>query len=209
VKLTIFGATGKTGRHLVSQALDVGHDVTAFVRDPAKLVVEHERLRLVQGDAMDAAKVSEAVVGADAVLVALGHTKNTPADMQAVASRHIVTAMKEHGVRRLVSLTGAGVRDPKDEPKVIDRAIVGVMKLISRRVLEDAKGHAAVLKGSGLDWIIVRGPMLTDGPKTGEYRVGYVGKGSGTRASRADVADFMLKQLKDDGYLRQAPMVSS
>lgn len=68
--------------------------------------------------------------------------------------------------------------------------------------------HAEVLRHSGLDWTIVRGPILNDGGKTGEYRVGYVGKNSSTKISRADVADFMIRQLDDDSHLGQAPMVS-
>ncbi len=212
MKLAIFGATGKTGVPLVKQALEAGHEVVAFGRTPAKLKEqqgEHERLTFVAGDATDQAAVKRAVAVADAVLSVLGQGKNSPKNMQTVATKNIVAAMKEHGVRRLVSLTGAGVSDPKDEPKLADKIIRFLLKRLSGEVLKDAENHAEVLKGSGLDWVIVRGPMLTNGPYTGNYRVGYVGKGSGTRASRADVADFMVKQLKDDSYLRQAPMVSS
>lgn len=190
------------------QALEGRHEVTAFVRDPARLGMDHPRLRIVSGDVMDAARVEEAVAGSEAVLSALGHTKASTKDIQTAGTENIVAAMKKHGVRRILSLTGAGVRDPKDQPKLSDKIIVFLLERLQGDVLRDAVVHAEVIKESGLDWIIVRGPMLTDGPHTGAYRVGYVGKNSGSKASRADVADFMLAQLSSDEYLGQAPMVS-
>lgn len=208
MKLTIFGASGRTGRCLVEQALAAGHDVTTFVRDPAKLPLRHERLTTVQGDAMSAAAVERAVTGADVVLSALGHTQSTPPDMQTVATRHIIAAMKQHGVRRLISMTGAGVAAPQDRPRLINHLIAFALKTFSGTVLKDAEGHAEVIRNSALEWIIVRGPILTDGPYTGTYRVGWVGINTGARISRADIADFMLKQLNDNTYMRQAPMVS-
>ncbi|MGB3682053.1 MAG: SDR family oxidoreductase [Rubrobacteraceae bacterium] len=208
MRLTIFGASGRTGKPLVEQALAACHEVTAFVRDPSKLGISHERLTTVEGDVKDYAKVQEAVVGADAVLSALGHTKTSAKDVQTVGTENIVAAMKRFDVKRLVSLTGAGVRDPKDEPKLFDKAITTLLKLLQKDVLEDGENHARAIEKSSLDWVIVRGPMLTEGDKTGEYRVGYVGKNSGSKISRADVADFMLRQAEDDAYLGRKPMVS-
>jgi putative NADH-flavin reductase len=208
MKLTIFGATGRTGRPLVEQALEQGHEVTALARDRSKLGVRHGRLAVVEGDVMDLAAVDRAVAGAEAVLSVIGRRKDSPEGMQTAATENIVAAMKKHGVKRLVSLTGAGVRDPRDEPKLFDRAITALLKLLQREVLEDAEGHARVIEKSGLDWIIVRGPMLNEGEKKGTYRVGYVGKNSGTKISRADVAGFMLRQVEDDAHLRQKPMIS-
>ena len=209
MKLVIFGATGKTGIPLVKQTLEAGHEVKAFVRSPEKMPVKHERLELIQGDATDPKAVERAVQGVDAVLSALGHAKGSPDDVQTVATRNIVVAMKRHNVERIVSLTGAGVSDPQDRPKLADRVIKFLLKTLQKSVLEDAENHADVLRRSGLDWIIVRGPMLTEGKHTGKYKVGYIGKDSGMRVSRADVADFMLKQLTDNRYLQEAPMVSS
>lgn len=116
--------------------------------------------------------------------------------------------MKKHGVNRVVSLTGAGVGDPQDRPKLSDRIVKFMLQTLSGKILKDAEDHAAVLGNSGIEWILVRGPMLTDGEHTGTYKATYVGKDSGMRVSRADVADFMLKQLETDQWLCQAPMVS-
>lgn len=209
MRVAVFGATGRTGRLVVERLLEEGHEVIAFVRDPSKILEGHdEKLRTVRGDVLDPAAVEEAVEGTDAVIVALGHTKTSTKDVQARGTQNIVAAMRRHGVRRLISLTGAGVRDPQDEPKVVDRAITGLLKLLQRDVLEDAERHAEIIRNSGLDWTLVRAPRLVDGERTGEYRAGYIGKDSGTRISRADVADFMVRQLTDDTYLRRAPVVS-
>ena len=206
--LTIFGASGRTGKLLVEQALRAGYHVRAFVRDPAKLPLEHERLELLQGDAKNEADVARAVKGADAVLSALGHTKTSAQDVQTVATRNIVRTMKRFGVTRLVSLTGAGVKDPHDRPKLVDRVFGVLLATFAKNVIRDAEHHAEVIRQSGLEFVIVRGPRLTDGPFTGTYKVGYIGKDSGTQASRADVADFMLKQADDDTWLGKAPIVS-
>ena len=209
MRVAIFGATGKVGKHLLDQALQRGDEVTALVRDPLKLKTQrHERLKVVQGDVLDAKEVEQAVIGTDAVLSALGHTKTLSKDVLSEGIKNIIAAMNKHGVRRLISLTGAGVRDPKDEPKLVDKIIGSLLKLLQRDLLEDSIGQARVIQQSGLDWVIVRAPVLTEGEKKGEYRIGYVGKESGTKLSRADVADFMLKQTTDDTYLHQAPMVS-
>lgn len=210
MRLAIFGATGRTGRHLVEQALGLGHEVRALARDPGKLPLSHERLTVVQGSAEDAERVDETVRGTDAVLSALGHTKTSSKEVQTRATENILAAMRRHGVRRLVSLTGAGVPDPEnDAPKLFNRAMSLLLRRLQPDVLADAERHAELIRESGLDWVIVRGPMLTDGPRTGNYRVGYVGKGTGARIGRGDVADFMLKQASDEAYLRQLPMISS
>lgn len=213
--LTIFGASGRTGRHLVRLALDQGHHVTAFVRDPDKLArvgvpVEHEHLRIVQGDVTDAEPVHEAVAGADAVLSALGHAKGSPKDVQTVGTRHILDAMDRHGVDRLISETGAGVPDPKDaDPSLGARFMRGLMQLIAADVLQDAEQHADLIRQSEADWTLVRAPRLTEGPQTGVYEAGYMDLGAGAKISRADVADFMLTLATDGGYHREAPKVVS
>ncbi len=210
MKLVIFGATGKTGMPLVRQALEVGHEVVAFVRTPSKLTNEHERLTVVQGDAADADAVRDAIGGADAVLSALGQVKESPHDIQTVATRNIVDGMKAHGVRRLVSLSGAGVPAPQDQPGTIDHIIRFMLKTFGGHVLQDAMNHVAVLEQERehIDWIVVRGPMLTEASANGDYRVGWVGVNTGPRAARENVAKFMLVCATEDNYVHQMPVVS-
>lgn len=208
MRIAIFGASGRTGCPLVEQALAAGHEVRALVRNPSKLRIRHKRLAVIRGDVLDSAKVEKTIAGADAVLGALGQTKGSTSEVQTQGTENSVAAVERHGVRRLVSLTGVGVRDPRDEPKLADRAVTFLLRRLQPNVLEDGVRHAEVIKTSGLEWVIVRGPRLTEGPKKGEYRVGMVGKNSGTRISRADLTEFMLGQLTVDTHLRQMPVVS-
>ena len=206
MRLAVFGASGATGKQLVDQALAAGHEVTAFVRDPAKLGVTHERLRVVKGDVSDAREVAQAVAGQDAVLSALGPAKPDFNSMT-VGARHILAAMREHGVKRLVTLTGAGVTDPNDRPKLFNHFITFLLKRISPGVLVDAQRHTDQVRASDVDWTVVRVGRLNDGPKSGSVKVGWVGTGPKPVVSRADVAAFMLEELTARRHLRPAPMI--
>lgn len=208
MKLAIFGASGRTGRPLVQQALEAGHDVVALVRTPSKLSIRNERLTVVQGDAANLADVERVVQGADAVLSVLGHVKGSAPDIATQAIRNIITAMDKDGVKRLVSLSGASVHAPQDNPKLVNRLIKFITKATTGSLLEDAEQQLAAIQNSDVDWVVVRGPILNEGPHTGTYRVGWVGVNTGIRISRADIADFMLKQVTDTTYLRQAPLIS-
>ena len=209
MKLTLFGATGKTGLELLEQALEKGYEVTAYVRTPSKLTQQNSRLTVKQGDLSETDKVREAVRGADAVLSALGPVNNKPQTPLTEGFHVITDAMQQEGVKQLILVTGAGVPDPNDEPKFINHAISTLLKLMAGNVLKDSKGVVEVVKNSALDWTIVRVPRLTDKAATGTVKTGYVGTGPGTQISRADVATFMLEQLKDDTWLRKAPAISN
>ncbi len=208
MKLAIFGATGRTGKPLLEQALKDGYEVVALVRNPSKLAIQNPSLTVVQGDVTSQADVDKVVQGSDAVISVIGQTKESPRDLQTVAINHIIAAMNKYGVTRLVSLTGAGVDDPHDRPRFANHLIKFALKRMSGHVLKDAENHAEAMKKSNLDWVIVRGPMLNEGPYTGKYRIGWVGVNTGSRISRADLADFLLKQATDTTYLHQAPMIS-
>jgi nucleoside-diphosphate-sugar epimerase len=134
--------------------------------------------------------------------------KDSPAGLQTDGTKNIVAAMQQHGVRKIISLSGGGLPYAEDKPKVPDYLIRGIMKLVVPKVLNDAIAHAEVLKQSGLDWIIVRGPRLTDEPRQGKYRVGWVGVNASTKVGRADLADFILTQVEDDAMVRKMPFVS-
>jgi len=207
--LALFGATGKTGRRVLKRAIDAGYDVRALVRDPAKLAVTSDRLTVIRGDVLDAASVDQTIAGSDAVLAVFGHVKGSPPTLQADGTRRIVEAMKAHGVRRIVTLSGGGLRaDDHDQPKAADKLIRFLLKTLSGPVLADAEQHLAVLADSGLDWTVVRGPRLTESPGDGVYRVGWVGVGTGTQISRDDLADFILTQVDDRRFVQQMPFVS-
>jgi putative NADH-flavin reductase len=209
MKIIIFGATGRTGLPLVTQALEAGHNVTAFVRNPNKIQISHAKLQIVQGDLYDAASIETAIAGHDAVLSALGPIPGGQKDVMRVAFTNIIAAMQKTEVKRLISLTGAGVAQPGDEPKPINKFIGMMLNLISKDTIIDSSEHAQLVRASDLDWTIVRVPMLTDAARTSNIRVGMVGINDGMRIARSDVATFMLKVLEDGSHVREAPVISS
>ena len=208
MKIVVFGASRGAGLQVVKQALEAGHIVTAFVRSPEKFEVRHANLIVFKGDAMDASAVENAIIGQDSVISALGPTRPPILHMMETSAKNIVTGMKKHGVCRLISTTGAGVRQPEDEPKFIDNFIGFLLNILAKDVVLDSAENVQVICTSDLDWTVVRFPRLMDGEHTSKYRVGFVGKDSGTQLSRADAADFILKELAEKKWLRKLPVVS-
>jgi putative NADH-flavin reductase len=211
MKIIVFGATGKTGRELVRQALEAGHQVTAFVRDPAHLEVHHPRLEVAVGQVTsDQAAVTSAVKGHDAVITALG-TEQTVSGMRSPglmsqAMPTIIRAMTDTGVDRLVSLSAFGVGDSRREAPLFLRIMYG---LFLGRVFADKAVGEQLLRDSELDWTLVYPVLLTDGPQTGGYRSdAHLQPGRRWRISRANVADFMLSQLRDPSYSRKVAVLT-
>ena len=158
---------------------------------------------------MDASAVENAIAGQNAVISTLGPTRPPVPGMMQAAARNIVNAMKTHGVRRLVSTTGAGIRQPEDQPKVADRLIGVLLNLLAKDVVLDSAANVEVIRNSDLDWTVARFPRLMDGAYTGSYRVGYVSRESSTQFSRTDAAEFLLKELTARNWVRKLPLVSS
>ena len=204
MKLTIFGASSATGRHLVDQALDAGHEVTAFVREPSKLGIRTEKLAVVAGDALNPAQVEDAVKGSEAILSTLG-PRGQPAVMAAQSTQYIVDAMQRHGVKRLVIVSVAGISVPQDRRGF--NLISALIKLLLKDVFMDRESQLKVLEDSELDWVTVRVPRLTDEPATGSVRAFFGSASPVMKVTRADLADFMLKQLSSDQWCRQAPIL--
>jgi uncharacterized protein YbjT (DUF2867 family) len=208
-RLLIVGATGGTGRQLVAQALERGHEVTALVRDPARLEVDHPHVRVVQGDVLDAAAVDRAVQGQDAVLSALGHNKYFyPTRILSEGTRNIVRAMEAHGVRRFICETSLGIGDSAGRMGLCYTLFV--IPFILPFYFWDKTRQERIIEASALDWVIVRPGALTNRQARGAVRHGRsVGNFLWTvRVPRADVAAFMLDQLSSDMYRCAAPGVS-
>lgn len=206
MKILIFGATGTVGRELVTQALEMGHAVTAFARDPSKLETKHPSLEIIEGDVMDSALVDRAVAGHEAVLVALG--AGIKGQVRSTGTLIIIQAMQRNGVRRLVCLSTLGVGDSRANMNFYWKYIMFGMLL--RGAFADHVSQEEHVIRSELDWTIVRPAAYTDGERTGNYRHGFpaTAKALKLKISRADVADFVLAQLADDSYVHMTPGVS-
>lgn len=209
MNIVVFGASGRTGVPLVKQALAQGYRVTAVVRNPSAFSIEHENLTVRQGDILKAEDVEHAIAGQDAVISVIGQNKQSPKDLLTRGIRHIITAMEKHDVKRLISLTGAAVKVPKDVPqKWFGRLIEGIMGIVAKDVLHDGKEHARIIAESNRVWTIVRGPRLTEGPKTEKYRKGYF-RLENPMISREDVAHFILRELIEEKYVGEYPLIGN
>jgi len=208
-RVLIVGATGGTGRELVKQALERGYAVTALVRNPARLTVEHPRLTVIQGDVLDPRSVETAMRGQEAVLCALGHKRFfRPTRILSDGTRNIVQAMKSHGSRRLVCETSLGIGDSAFRLGLVYTLFI--IPVVLPFYFWDKTRQERIVAESSVEWVIVRPGALNNGDKRGRV---HQGRGVGhplwtVRVSRADVAAFMLSQTASDMYLRSAPGVS-
>jgi putative NADH-flavin reductase len=204
MKVSIFGASGATGLLLTERCLAAGYDVTALLRTPATFPLR-DRVRVVEGSVFEAAVVQRSVEGADAVLSTLGARSLKKEDVVERAVPLIVAAMQQTGVRRIIALGGAsGV------PESLNRQ-PALIAWFLRKTLYDGilkwpsasqRAQLAALSASGLDWTLVMPPMLTNGPARGSCRVdGEALPRMGIRIARADVADFMLRQIANPQWV--------
>jgi putative NADH-flavin reductase len=222
MKLTIFAATGGIGRQLLKQAVAAGHDVTAVVRNPAKLAGEEVRVVTADLAAADPAALESAVGGADAVLSGLGPNFNADAGIAASGTAAIVAAMQATQVRRIVVVSAAPVstvpspsrpNPPKHDPGdgfFMRHLFSHVASAMFGKVYADLAQMEDILAGSGLDWTVVRPPQLTDKPFTGRYRTAY-GQNirGGWSVPRADVAHLMLRVLDQPETIKQTIGIAS
>lgn len=210
--ITVFGANGPTGRLLVQQALTAGHDVSAVTRRPADFPLRDDALRVVEGDVFDAAAVSAAVEGADAVLSALGVPYGRDEiTVYSVGARNILAAMAENGVTRFACVSSSAL-DPAAGPhggflfeKLLQPLIVNVF---GRQLYADMRRMEEIVTASDLDWTIVRPSGLYDGDGVTAYA--YAERYTpGAFTSRADLANVLLRQAEESTYARRIVAVSS
>lgn len=208
-KIVILGATGPTGRHIVAQAVSRGHDVTVLVRSPEK-AADLKGAKLVAGDARDENALRQALRGRDVVISALG----TPASpfrevsLLSAATRALVSAMKAEGVSRLVAITGVGAGDSRGHGGALFDHVI--FPLLLRKVYADKDRQEEIIRGSGLNWTIVRPTILTNQPGTGAIRALTDLQGfHGGRIAREDVATFVLDQVSSDRWRHLSPLITA
>jgi uncharacterized protein YbjT (DUF2867 family) len=209
LRILIIGATGGTGRELVRQALELGHEVTAFVRKPAKLKIEHPNLRVVKGNVCNYASVESAMRGQNAVVCALGHKRYFwPTKILSGGTRNILRATKPCNVPRFICESSLGVGSAVGRLGLLNTFFI--VPLILPFYFWDRVRQEKLIEESDVDWVIVRPGLLKNSPARGKYRHApnlgnFIWP---VRIARADVADFMLKQLTDDDYVGSAVAVA-
>jgi putative NADH-flavin reductase len=209
MKITIFGASGRIGGHLVSWAASAGHDVHALARHPGSLP-RRDGLTVTGGDVLDPADVAEVISGADAVLSALGPRgldgfRKT--ELLAPAAANIVAGMNKTGAHRLICVSAAGAFISADPD--VAWLVRAILPRVFARAFADVRRMEQVVRDSDLDWTLVRPVRLVNSGPRGNYRVQADLPPKGARTvARADVADFIGAALTDGGYLRQSPALA-
>ncbi|MEW2358853.1 SDR family oxidoreductase [Spirillospora sp. NPDC029432] len=212
MRITVFGATGGTGVEVVRQALAAGHEVTAVVRDPARLPAElRERAEVVQADVMDPEAIRPAVAGRDAVISALGPRGRGPTTICTDGIRSIAAACEAAGVRRVLMVSASGLAADAGDGAVT-RYVVKPMILqrLLRHAFADMSEAESVLGGTKLDWTVVRPPRLLDKPGKGTYRRALdLNVRRGFQIPRADVATALLDHVQDQGSVRHIVTIAT
>jgi putative NADH-flavin reductase len=208
----IIGASRGIGLETLRCALKAGHKVRALARSAGGIAVSHPDLEKVAGDALDRGAVTQALAGVNAVIQTLGVAASPemifkPVRLFSEATRVLVTSMEETGVKRLICLTGFGAGDSRNKGGLLYNT---AFHLFLGRVYDDKDVQEQMIRRSKLDWVIARPGILTNGPRTGSYRVlvdpkdwrcGFI--------SRADVADFLVKQIDENAFLGKTPVLTS
>jgi uncharacterized protein YbjT (DUF2867 family) len=208
----IIGASRGIGLETVKAALEAGHSVRALARSARRIRVDHPKLEKMAGDAREMATVKRALAGVDAIIQSLGVPVGPeiilePTQLFSKATRLLITAMEEAQIKRLICVTGFGTGDSRGRGGCLFSAAI---HLLLGRVYDDKDVQERIVRRSKLDWVIVRPVILTDGPRTNAYRAlvnprrwtwGFI--------SRADVADFLVKQIDDDAFLHKTPVLTS
>src|SRR3954463_9690195 len=212
MNVTVFGATSGVGREIVTQALDAGHHVSAYLRNPAKLTVSHPSLTVITGELTDRDAVQRAVHGADAVISALGPSLDRKATGMPLVdgTRTIVEAMRAEGVERYIGMATPSLRDPRDGSSLLGRVVPFMGRTFLPRAYRELLAMSQLVTDSSLDWTIARFTRPTDGARTCTIRAGYLGRDKiGASITRADIAGFLLEQTTDTRFHRAAPAISN
>lgn len=208
MKILVIGAASGIGLALTKLALEDGHEVTALMRTPSKMTLLHPKLRIVTGDVRDQASIEAALVGQDAVCTTIGvPPSRKPVDTFSQGARNILAAMRKTPGMKFISVTGIGAGDSRGHGGFFYDKLL--QPLLLRTIYDDKDREEVIIKASDADWMIVRPGMLTNGRRTGRYRV--LTDMSGVTAgwiSRADVADFILGQLAHPTHFKKTPLVT-
>lgn len=208
MNIIVFGATGTVGNEIVKQALAKGHHITAFVRNLEKFPLsENQNLKIHKGDVLNLEEVKTAMNGQDAVMCVIGDGKL--GQVRALGTRNILSAMHDLAVKRLICQSTIGAGDSYKNLNFIWKYVM--FGFLLRKVLPDHNLQEQYIQESNLDYTIVRPSGLINGEITNNYKI-WIGKDLkklSLKINRADVADFMLRQLSDSVYIRKSVCISN
>ena len=206
MKILIFGSTGKTGRELVKQALEQGFEILAFARTPEKLDdLKHPNLSVLKGDITNYESVEQATEKAEVVISALGSPTLKKNTIVSNGTKNIIKSMNKFGIKRFICMTALGAGKSRGEPGFFFTYIF--VPLVIKNVMADIEIQETYIMQSNLDWTIVRPVGLTNGKKRDVYKHSEKIEKLTLRISRADVADFILKQIESKEYLKKTPAI--
>lgn len=211
MKILIIGGSRGIGLEAAKRALACGHAVRAMARNADRMELSHNSLERFSGDARDAADIAKALQGVDAVIQALGIAAGPGAafgrvDLFSRSTAELVAQMERNGPRRLLAITGFGSGDSRSKISFLERI---PFQFLLRSAYDDKDRQERIIRESGLDWTIVRPTLLTNGPRTGSYRVLLEPESwRNGLISRADVADFLIRRAEDRGYIGQTPVLA-
>jgi putative NADH-flavin reductase len=210
MKITLFGATGKTGPYLIEEGLRRGFEIQVFAHSGRSF--ERSDVSVVRGDFADMNRMQEAIRGSTAVLSALGPTRfSHPGNLPIThATEAIITAMKRERVSRLIAVSTGSAPDPGDGFALKIWLPAFLIKLAMPAAFKDIIGLASAVRASGLSWTLVRSVgVLNNRPASGQLNIGPCGRSKHSlKLSREDLARFMFDQIADHHYSEQAPGIS-
>jgi putative NADH-flavin reductase len=210
--IALFGATGPTGKHIIEEALKRGYNLSVYTRDVKKLEAYAGKVEIVLGDLQDQNAIAKCILGADAVISALGpNGANIQGDRPIMHGlSNIISVMKQSNVRRLIQISTASYRDPKDGFDIKARVLALMFKMIARKAYDDIKSTGELIANSELDWTLVRIPFLKDDSANGRIDVGSYGRTKlGMKLSRGNLAKFLVDQVTDQTLVRAAPGIAN
>ena len=206
-KIAIIGGTGKAGKILVKELVNQGFKIKVLLRNPEKLDINNPLVEKIQGDVRNYESVHALISGCSAVISTLGQTKAEEL-VFSVAAENIIKAMKSLHVSRYILLTGMTIVAPQDKKSLFSKFLAGIMKLNFRDIIADKQKEFGLISESGLEWTVVRVPMIEQTEITRPVKVSLEDC-PGNKISTTDLVNFLIKQLPDKEYLRKAPFISN
>jgi putative NADH-flavin reductase len=213
MKVIIFGATGFSGQAILAETIKQGHDVTVLVRDSSKVKINHNNLRIVEGNVLDSQKVAFVIQNQEAVIQCLGvggKGDGKPTTFISDAMKIIVDEMQKQNIKRLIALSNVGAGNSiAFQPWFFTKIILTYFMKWLKVIIDDKNRMEPIIMNSNLNWTIVRCPNIVDKPAKGKYNATLDGKGLKLSITLDDLSKFMVGQLKETTFNKQAPCVSN